>query len=43
MAEAVVALLVDEAEAGFLVDVAGGEEDAVGPQRDLPVPGLAGE
>src|SRR5262245_2421880 len=34
-------LLVYETEAGLLVDVAGRAEDAVGPERDLPVAGLA--
>lgn len=37
------ALFVDEVEAGLLVDLAGGVEIALGPERDLQVAGFAGE
>ncbi len=33
MAEAAVLLLLDQAEAGLLVDLAGGHQDIVGPQH----------
>lgn len=42
-AEAVVALFVDEVEAGLLIDVAGGMEIALRPEGDSAVAGLFGE
>src|SRR5260370_66996 len=43
VAEAPVRLLVDQAEAGGLVDAPGGAQHAVGPQRELPVAGVPRE
>src|SRR5258708_19724578 len=43
MAEAGMRLVAQAAEAGALVDVAGGDEDALRPQRDLAIARLAGE
>src|SRR5580693_2297095 len=43
LAEAVVAVLVVQGEAGSLVNAPGVDEDIVGPQGDVGVPGLAGE
>src|SRR5580765_4580957 len=43
VAEAVMRLLVDEAIAPCLVNAPRGHEDAIGPERDLPVAHLAGE
>src|SRR5512140_1600574 len=34
---------MDQAKAGLLVDVTGGDQDAIGPQRDLPIAHLSGE
>src|SRR5262249_13723871 len=43
MAEAMMRLLFDEPEAGFFIDMPGGVEHAVRPQRDLFVSRLPGE
>src|SRR4030095_9729437 len=43
VAEAVMALLVHEAIARALVDAPRGHEDAIGPERNLPVARLARE
>src|SRR3546814_6493506 len=43
VAEAVMALLVDQHEARLLVDAPRGVEHVVGPERDLPVAGAARE
>src|SRR5262245_48102351 len=41
--EAVVRLLVHQAKPGLLVDLPGGEQDAVGPERELAVAALPRE
>ena len=43
VAEAVVAFLVDELEAGFLINATGGEEIGLRPEGDSEVAGLPGE
>jgi len=42
-AEAPVPLRMDQAKPGFLVDVPGSEQDAVGPEDNLPVANLGGK
>src|SRR4051812_18297568 len=37
LAEAAVGLFSDQYEAGVLIDLAGGEQDALGPERDLAI------
>lgn len=43
VAEAVVTRFVDQFEPGGLVDAPGGSQYIIGPQRDMPVAGGAGE
>src|SRR6266511_5078074 len=43
LAELIVLPAADQLEAGLLVDVAGGDEHAVGPERDLAVARVARE
>ena len=43
MPEAVVRLLMHQAETGCVVNVPGGTQNAVGPQRDLPIADLSCE